>query len=154
VGERAVALLCLRDGVFWYRSQWAGSEAVLADVFDAESPLSALAEADWTLLRRTDDSCLSRLDALTVDVVYLVSTAGVAVFCPLWFGLGYSRSPRPDAGVFVPVDSRADLLACRVALRQVKGCVLDAIKEGHLAPARARGLLWRCSRLVGAVAGP
>jgi hypothetical protein len=150
VGERAVALVCHENSLYWYRSQWGGTDAMLDRVFDAASPLLELTAVEWTFWRRTDEACLARLDALTTAVVYLVSTRGLVVCCPLWFGLGTS-SPRPDLGVLVPVASLREFRACRVALRRFKGNVLDAIHDGQLTPIQARELLWRCFRLVDSV---
>lgn len=154
MGERAVALVCLRGSVYWYRSQWGGTDAMLDRVFDAASPLSQLTVADWTVLRRTDGLCLSRLDTLTANVVYIVSVRGVVVCCPLWFGLGHSSSPRPDVGVLLPTASLSAFRACRDALRRFKATLLESVHDETLTPEQARELLWWCYRLVEAVSRP
>jgi hypothetical protein len=142
VGERALAV-CRGDHDVVYRSQWGGGDAVLARLFDARnSQFEPLLDIDWTREGRvpvgqfTDD-----LDYLALDAVYLVASAGVTVFQPVWLGLSCGSRPAPTAGVLVRVESLAERRGLRAFVRVCRSALCDAVEGSLLDAGRALLLL-------------
>jgi len=143
VGERALAV-CRDDGHdVGYRSQWGGSDAVLARLFDARSSrFGPLLDVDWTRERHRPAGHLpDDLDYLALDAVYVVSSAGVTAFQPVWLGLSCRSTPAPTDGVLVRVESLTERRAVRAFARCLRGVLCDAVEGNLLTVARARLLL-------------
>lgn len=136
--------------VYWYRSQWGGSEEILGGVFRTENPLEKLYQVEWRFLGshplREPNNVF---DMLTTEVFYLVGPTSVSVFVPLWFGLGLGESQADSRlGLLVPVDSLAAVRRFRSLLRRMKGGLLDCVIHGQLTPAVAISFLRRVYNLV------
>jgi hypothetical protein len=153
VGNRALAVVSTGETVCYYRSQWGGSDEMLARVFRSNAPFTELDSAAWTFLGAASTlGQVHTIDYLTTDVVYLVTERGLGVLCPLWFGAGLSATaPAPDGGVLVPVRSLRAFRRCRHSHRLFKEHILGIVEEGDCSESDARVALSRCLRLVCAV---
>lgn len=149
VGNRALAAVRRGDEYELYRSQWGGSDAVLAGLFDSRTdPLAVLLGLDWTRQECCPGTALAhRIDYHALDAVYLLSPAGVTVCQPVWLGLGWPATPDPTAGVLVRVDSPAEHRALRRFVAFFRTLCREAVERDLLVTAQARALLalacWR-----------
>jgi hypothetical protein len=143
VGERALAVCRDDSHDVVYCSQWGGSDATLARLFDARtSRFDPLLATDWTRA-----NCVSAgqfaddLDYLGLEAVYVVSPAGVTVSRPVWLGLPCTPSASATDGVLVRVESLAQHRALRAFVRVLKGVLCDAVRGEVLTPGQARDVL-------------
>lgn len=145
VGERALAACHSGSGVLsLYRSQWAGSERMVARVFDTASA-APLLDSRWEYAGTTGlPTLLETLDYLSLDIVFLVSGRGVDVLVPVWLGIPTrdGTTPPPSVGVLVRVRSIAALRGLRGRSRRLKTILGRAVESGLLTPAEARRWLW------------
>lgn len=173
MGERAIAAVVSgADGQppdpRWslYRSQWGGSDRVIARVFSA-SPVDPASDVDTEGIHETGADALDggedRLDVLgslswrrtgtargrLADAVDYLETAvvyvlgpSVSVWQPLWLGFPLAEAtPDPAVGVLVRVRSVADVRSRRRWLRRAKRLVSPAVASGALSPEIARWLV-------------
>lgn len=144
VGERALAICVRQTGVAdLYYSQWAGSDRTVDAVFetDRSRTVSALFETQWEY---TGVGCfpavVRTLDFLSLDILYLLSGHGVAVYLPLWLGIPTAEGDDEPAtaGVLLRSHSLTDLQRLRQRIRRVKEVFGCCIELGLLTPYEAR----------------
>lgn len=146
VGERALAACRRPDGRYdIYYSQWAASDAVLAELLDAGQPprYATLTELDWQYHAiHTSETLVQSLDYLAMEAVYLLSPAGLTVSLPVWLGFGRpNESVDPTTGVLVQVHSLVEYRQLRATVRFLKGVFRDGIRAGLLSDSCAVSLL-------------
>ena len=140
VGERALAAVRCADRVDVYHAQWAGSNDLLARVFDSRvEAVDVLAGVDWTHRGRYDPAAFPPVDALGVEAVYLLSAGGVRVYLPVW--PGFSWPGDGVAGLLVRVGTLRACRRLRWLVRFLKGLYHEAIARGHIDARTARRLL-------------
>lgn len=136
VGERALAACHGADGAYdCYYSQWAGSDRLLGRVLsESEEPYLPLVEQEWEHRgSRPFPGLVETLDYLGLDAVYVLSSRGVTVALPVWFGLDTDGGPDdPSLGALVRVESVAEVRHVRDRVRHLKGALRDAVSAGFL----------------------
>lgn len=150
VGERAVAVFHSSETSYWYRSQWGGAEDVLEAVFESTHSVQPLLDVEWQPLGPRPLSDVDTLvDFHTIDAFYLVTPWALHVSLPLWFGLPLSDSSYPPtSGLFVPVSSLDGVRQCRRTVRELKGALIDAVRDGKITRDTAIDVLERTRRLI------
>lgn len=146
VGERALAVFPAGD---LYYSQWGGRDEVLAQVLGSRSPtaqLRSLLTEQWHPRELLSAPLPDAIDYLELAAVYTLSSSGVRVYLPLWFGLPLlaepSNIPREDSsspslGALVPVDSMDAVSRLRRHFRRDKAELSDGIAAGLFCEKRA-----------------
>ena len=172
VGERAIAAVASgshgQTDHRWllYRSQWGGSDRVVARVLSAsrvgatpdgepaathrpeadapdggEDRLDVLGSLSWRRTGTARGRLADVLDYLETAVVYVLGPP-VSVWQPLWLGFPLAETALdPAVGVLVRARSVADVRTRRRWLRRAKQLVSPAVTLGELSPEIARWLV-------------
>lgn len=152
VGERALAAVQYDGRVDVYYAQWAGSDSHLLRVLDAPpgQQFEPLLGANWRYRGQWRPEAFPRtVDALDIDVVYLVLARGVTVYLPVWLGFSWPSEPTTTRGVLVRVDTPEEHRRLRKLVQFLKGVFHEAIALEWVGPSTARDLLALALRTYG-----
>lgn len=146
VGERALAVFPAGD---LYHSQWGGDDEVLAQVLGSRSlaaQFRSLLAKQWHPREPLSAPLPDAVDYLELAAVYVLSSSGVRVYLPLWFGLPLLAEPSnipgeesssPSLGALVPVDSMDAVSRFRRQFRRGRAELSDGIAAGLFCEKRA-----------------